>query len=85
MLEFYQAYATYEDLIKLTEELFGVLCDAVNGGSRQITYQGQLIDLSSPWKVYRFMESLSVIGGLPEDKLASFEGTAELARSLGIP
>jgi lysyl-tRNA synthetase class 2 len=85
MLEFYQAYATYEDLMKLTEELFGFLCDAVNGGSRQITYQGQLIDLSSPWKVYRFMESLSVIGGLPEDKLASFEGTAELARSLGIP
>jgi lysyl-tRNA synthetase class 2 len=85
MLEFYQAYATYEDLIKLTEELFGVLCDAVNGGSRQITYQGQTIDLSSPWKVYKFMESLSVIGGLPEDKLTSFEGTAELARSLGLP
>ncbi|MEJ5299763.1 MAG: lysine--tRNA ligase [Thermodesulforhabdaceae bacterium] len=85
MLEFYQAYATYEDLIKLTEELFVTLCDAVNGGNQQITYQGQLIDLSPPWKVYKFMESLSVIGGLPEEKLVSFEGTAELARSLGIP
>lgn len=85
MLEFYQAYATYEDLMRLTEELFGAICDAVNGGSRNIIYQGQTIDLSPPWRVYRFMESLVTIGNLPQDKIESFEGTANLARSLGIP
>lgn len=85
MLEFYQAYATYEDLMKLTEELFGALCDAVNNGSRKITYQGVDIDLSPPWQVYQFMESLVKIGKLPEEKLTTFEGTVELAKSFNIP
>jgi lysyl-tRNA synthetase class 2 len=48
MLEFYQAYATYEDLIVLTEELFRELAREVAGGET-ITYQGQSVDLGSPW------------------------------------
>ena len=39
MLEFYMSYATYEDLMDLTEKLFGRICDNVIG-SRKITYQG---------------------------------------------
>jgi len=48
MLEFYQAYATYEDLIVLTEELFRELARQVVG-SETISYQGQAVDLESPW------------------------------------
>jgi lysyl-tRNA synthetase class 2 len=48
MLEFYQAYATYEDLIVLTEELFRELAREVAGGET-ITYQGQTVSLASPW------------------------------------
>ena len=33
MLEFYQAYATFEELMSLTEELFGAVAMAVNDGS----------------------------------------------------
>ena len=45
MLEFYMAYATYEDLMELTEELFlHVLDDVV--GNHVIPYQGQGIDFS---------------------------------------
>ena len=48
MLELYQAYATYEDMIDLTEELFlGLLHDL--GRSEKITYQGQEVDFSRPW------------------------------------
>ncbi len=49
MLEFYQAYATYEDLMRLTEELFVGVADAVIG-SRQLTYGGMPIDLTPPWR-----------------------------------
>src|SRR5260221_7044089 len=48
MLEFYQAYATYDDLMVLTEELFQELAREVAGGET-ITYQGQSVSLASPW------------------------------------
>ncbi len=84
MLEFYQAYATYEDLMTLTEELFGTLARAVNGGSLQLSYQGQIVDLAPPWRRCRLMDSLVEIGGIPRDALDDPEKTAAVARSMGI-
>ena len=49
MMEFYMAYATYEDLMLLTEEVFGHVLDQVIG-SRVIQYQGNTIDFTPPWK-----------------------------------
>ena len=48
MLEFYQAYATYEDLMALTEELFQELAREVAGGET-IAYGDYKVDLGSPW------------------------------------
>jgi lysyl-tRNA synthetase class 2 len=48
MLEFYQAYATYEDLMGLTEELFRELAREVAGGET-ISYGGQSVSLAPPW------------------------------------
>jgi len=49
MIEFYQAWATYEDLIVLTEELVsGLALDVV--GSLQIPFEDKVIDYSRPWK-----------------------------------
>ncbi|MCP0914279.1 MULTISPECIES: lysine--tRNA ligase [Legionella] len=48
MIEFYEAYATYQDLMDFTEELLHFLCDEVLG-TRQIEYQGQCIDFSKPF------------------------------------
>jgi len=48
MLEFYQAYATYQDLIALTETLFRELSREVAGGE-EITYQGQKVSFAGDW------------------------------------
>jgi len=48
MLEFYQAYATYEDLMALTEELFRELAREVAGGET-LSYGGQTVSLAAPW------------------------------------
>ena len=48
MLEFYQSYATYEDLMTLTEDLFQKVSTNVLG-TTEITYQGTPISLKSPW------------------------------------
>ncbi len=48
MLEFYQAYATYEDLMDFTETLFRRVSDSVLG-TQKVVYQGTEIDLARPW------------------------------------
>jgi lysyl-tRNA synthetase class 2 len=48
MLEFYQAYATYDDLMTLTETMIVGLAEEVAGG-KVITYDGRQVDLGGPW------------------------------------
>jgi lysyl-tRNA synthetase, class II len=58
MLEFYQAFADYEEMMSLMEEmLVSVAVNAV--GSRQIHYQGKDIDLSPPFQRISFVEALN--------------------------
>jgi lysyl-tRNA synthetase, class II len=78
MLEFYQAYATYEDLMPLTEELFVTLADEV-ARSRQLPYGEHVIDLSAPWPRLSIPEyvarrcdvSLEAVRALDYDTLAN--------------
>src|SRR3990167_10251598 len=48
MIEFYQAYADYQDLMNFTERLFHFLCDQVLG-TRQVVYQEYTFDFSKPF------------------------------------
>ena len=83
MLEFYQAYATYNDLMDLTEEMLSWLTEEING-SMEVTYQGQAVDLSPPWKRYTVDEALIEVGGLEPDILADPEALFKLAKNKGI-
>lgn len=58
-LELYQAYADYEDIMVLVEELFEVSCE----GNR-IEYQGMKIEINRPWRRIRFFDSLKQYGGV---------------------
>ncbi|KTD65173.1 lysyl-tRNA synthetase [Legionella santicrucis] len=48
MVEFYQAYADYKDLMNFTEEMIRYLCDSVLE-KRQVEYQGQILDFDKPF------------------------------------
>jgi len=82
MLEFYIAYADYEDLFKITEELFCFLADNILG-TREVTYQGNSIDLSPPWNRLSFYESLEKIGGLKEREYMDKARAESLVKELG--
>jgi len=63
MLEFYQAYATYTDLMDMTEQMFQFVSQQVLGGL-SFEYQGETIDFSGKWKRMTLLDSLVEIGGI---------------------
>jgi lysyl-tRNA synthetase class 2 len=50
MLEFYEAWATHEDLIELTEDLLGGLVPAVCGGATSVPYGEHVLDFAPPYR-----------------------------------
>src|SRR5512142_1299307 len=75
-IEFYQAYATHDDLMKLTEELLHGLAVEVTGGP-VVTFQGQAIDCTPPYPRVSMLEvGARALGLSPEDALAG-RGLAE--------
>jgi len=83
MLEFYQAYATYHDLMDLTEEMVSWLAQEVNG-SMLVSFQGQEVDLAPPWKRYTLDEALRELGGIDADLLNDPKKVIDLARERGV-
>jgi len=57
MLEFYQAYATYSDLMDLTEEMLAGAARAVTG-STEVSYQGQALSFAKGWKRIPMIEAI---------------------------
>lgn len=82
MLEFYQSYATYEDLMHLTEEMIPHVAERVLGTTK-ITYQGTAIDLTPPYPRHTLKGSLVEIGGVDPAILGSREKALEYAKGLG--
>ena len=83
MLEFYWAYANFENLMDLTEEMFSRLASKVTGSS-VVEYQGEQIDLSvGAWTRMPFHESLEKIGGVPKDVYQDYEKCKTLVREKG--
>jgi len=76
MLEFYQAFSDYEDMMEMTEEILGGLARDLLGRD-ELPYGDQVISLKRPWPRLRFREALERYGGL---KASDFEDRAAVIR-----
>jgi lysyl-tRNA synthetase class 2 len=85
MLEFYQAYATYEDLMSLTEQMVWSLAEEVSRND-EVIYQGQKIKFAPPWPRISMLGEVARIygaGGTQSqqlDALAKISGEQWLAK-----
>jgi lysyl-tRNA synthetase class 2 len=84
MLEFYQAYADYRQLMTLTEELLAHVVTDVCGGLT-ITYQGRPLDFTPPWPRLPFLEALAREGQVTPDALTDRERLIGLAKQHQLP
>jgi len=84
MLEFYMAYADYQDLINLTEDMMRFLAQEVMG-TLEVSYQGQKYDLSKPFE--KLSVAQSILKYNPKLSLKDLEDRTALidyAQSLGV-
>jgi lysyl-tRNA synthetase class 2 len=83
MLEFYLAYATYEDLMELTEQLFNALLQEILN-KQTIIYQNQSIDFTPPWPRISLLDAMREIGGVKEEVFSDMKAAKEFAESKDI-
>jgi len=81
MLEFYEAYSDYYDMMDMTEELIHSLAISLLG-KEDIPYGEHTISLKRPWKRIKFMEAISEYSGLTPSRLGDKEGMIELAKTM---
>jgi len=83
MMEFYQAYATYHDLMDLTEEMIGSIAEQVCG-SRKISYAGKEVDLTAPWDRLTVKEAIVKYGDISIEDLEDPDKALAYANTLGL-
>ncbi|MFP2929339.1 lysine--tRNA ligase [Pyxidicoccus sp. 3LG] len=68
MLEFYQAYATYEDLMDLSEEMISAAAKEITGDTK-VKYGEHVLDFGKGWKRISMTEAIrEAVGGALSDK-----------------
>jgi lysyl-tRNA synthetase class 2 len=72
MLEFYWAYAGYEDLMEMTEKMLSQVAKQVTG-SYLVKYTDMEIDFKPPWKRLSYKDALLEYAGLDMDKLKTLK------------
>ncbi|ROQ19909.1 lysyl-tRNA synthetase class II [Marinimicrobium koreense] len=85
MLEFYQAYADFNDLMDLTEDMLRGLCETVMG-STVVPYQDSEYDFGKPFRRISVFDSiLENNPDITAEQISTLDGARAVAEGLKIP
>jgi lysyl-tRNA synthetase, class II len=83
MLELYQAYADYADMMELTEQLVAHVATETRGGTA-FDYGGRQLDLGPPWRRAPMTELVAETAGVEVDVAMPVDDLRRVAKDLGI-
>ncbi|MDR3238005.1 MAG: lysine--tRNA ligase [Spirochaetia bacterium] len=83
LLELYQAYADYEDMMRITEEIFEQTALAMNGSTKMMT-GGIEIDLKTPWPRMKVVDGLKEIAGVDVMNMSDDELAVMVKKNGGV-
>jgi lysyl-tRNA synthetase class 2 len=83
MMELYQAYGDYNELMNFTEEMVQHVCKAVTG-STKVNYQGVEIEFASPWRRVTMRDAILEVTGVDVDAFSSLDEARAAAAKMGI-
>jgi lysyl-tRNA synthetase class 2 len=82
MMEIYQSYADYDDMMKLTEELYEFIAKTVLGTTK-IQFKGALIDVKAPWERVKMLDAIQEYAGVDARNMSA-EQLLEIVKKNGI-
>ena len=85
MLEVYQAYADYQEIMRLTEDLVSTVARRVLGRTTITTRDGAEVDLAPPWPRIPLRDAIYERSGVDYDEHPTAESLARAAAAAGLP
>lgn len=82
-IELYEAYADYEDMMEITENIVAYMAEKALGTTK-ITYQGKELDLTPPWNRMTMIEACKKYAGIDFHEIKTDEEAIEAGKKLGI-
>lgn len=79
MIELYEAYADYNDMMEIMENLVAYVCEKVNG-TMKVTYQGTEIDFTPPWRRITMVDAVKEYAGIDFNEVSTDEEAQAIAK-----
>ncbi|MGE5389756.1 MAG: lysine--tRNA ligase [Deltaproteobacteria bacterium] len=83
MLELYQAYADFGDMMDLTEDLISHTVEKING-SKQVDFEGETVDFTGPWQRISMLDAINQYTGVDFHTVLDDAGARQAAAKLGL-
>lgn len=83
MIELYQAYADYNDMMEITENLVAYVCEKVLGTTK-VTYQGTEIDFTPPWRRITMVDAVNEFAGVNFNEISNDEEAQKIAKEKNL-
>jgi len=83
MLELYQAYADYSDMMNLLEDMLSSVAQSALG-TQKLTFDEHEIDLTPPWRRMSLFDAMAQFAGIGQEQMASAEVLLEIAEARSV-